>query len=123
MKSRKQLERWLSQEILGRKPQRKPPGKARRTNSLRDEDYKAWIRQQPSEVSGQHGCEAAHTGEDGGMAMKASDDSVIPLRPAEHREYHRIGKHSFADKYGLDYPAIRARLQREWITINERRTA
>jgi hypothetical protein len=114
MKSRHQLEKWLAQEILGKEIPRKPPAKARRTNSIRNEDYKSWIRQQPSVISGHYGCEAAHTGEDGGMAMKASDTTCIPLTPEEHREYHRIGKHSFARKYKLDYPAICARLLREY---------
>jgi hypothetical protein len=98
---------------------RKPPQNARRTNSVRDEDYKAWIRQQPSEVSGHYGCEACHTGEDGGASMKASDTTCIPLTPAEHREYHQIGKHSFALKYRLDYPAICARLHAAYLAIRE----
>lgn len=51
--------------------------------------------------------------------MKASDDSCIPLIPSEHREYHQIGKSAFALKYGLDYAAIRARLNREYRALRE----
>jgi hypothetical protein len=39
---------------------------------------------------------------------------VHPAHTTEHREYHQIGKHTFALKYGLDYPAISARLNRAY---------
>jgi hypothetical protein len=90
-------------------PKRKGP--PRRTNCLRDEAYKAWIRTQPSIVSGLHGCEAAHTGTDGGQSLKASDDTCVPLTPAEHREYHAIGKQSFARRHGVSFGRACARLR------------
>jgi len=85
---------------------RKGPGnrrapKRRRTSVPRNWRYKAWIRTLPSAVSGYHGCEAAHTGSDGGAKLKASDYSCIPLTPREHSEYHQIGKESFERKYGI----------------------
>ena len=118
-KSRKQLEAYLAYQIHGRKlPQSERigprPGPPRRTQAIRDEDYKAWIRTLPSVVSGKQPCEACHVGTDGGASMKASDTTCIPLTPEEHREYHRIGCQSFARKYRLNYARTVARLQRAW---------
>lgn len=48
--------------------------------------------------------------------MKASDYSVIPLTPEEHRDYHRIGKRAFELKYGLDCEALVKRLNTLWFT-------
>jgi hypothetical protein len=98
---------------------RKGPGnrrapKKRRTSCPRDYRYKAWIRTLPSAVSGYHGCEAAHTGSDGGAKMKASDYSCIPLTALEHAEYHQIGKLSFERKYGIDCAAIVERCNGLW---------
>src|SRR5689334_13974397 len=92
----KQLERWLAYMVRGEKPARKPPAKKRRTPP-RDEAYRAWIRSQPCAVCGTHwSVEAAHTGSDGGMRMKASDYSCIPLCVDCHQlapeSYHRIGR-------------------------------
>jgi hypothetical protein len=107
------LRKWLAREVLGKDIGRKPPQKERK-GPARDSDYLAFIRQQPSLVSGQYGCEAAHTGSDGGMSQKASDYSCVPLTPAEHREYHRIGKAAFGRKHGLDYDTCTRRLYAEW---------
>jgi hypothetical protein len=48
------------------------------------------------------------------MSQKASDYSCVPLTPAEHREYHQIGKAAFARKHGLDYDTCARRLYAEW---------
>ncbi len=108
MLSRKKLESWLAREVLGKKPpqlaykaipkKRKGPP---RKGPARSEDYKAWIKQQPSVLSGQYGCDPAHTGKDGGMSMKASDYSCIPLTRAEHEQYHQLGRERFARRHGL----------------------
>jgi hypothetical protein len=62
--------------------------------------------------------EAAHTGTDGGMSMKASDYSCVPLCPDCHTRapgaYHRIGKQAFEREQGLSFAALAAQLQREW---------
>jgi hypothetical protein len=112
-RNRHQLEVYLAREVLGKQLKRKPPQKERK-GPARDSAYLAFIRQQPSLISGQYGCEAAHTGSDGGMSQKASDYSCVPLTPAEHREYHRIGKAAFARKHGLDYDTCARRLYAEW---------
>lgn len=77
--------------------------------------YRQWIRTLPSAVSGiEGGIEAAHTGGDGGMSMKASDYSCIPLTVEEHREYHQIGKSAFEAKHNLDCAVLVRRLNAVW---------
>lgn len=113
MRTKRDLERYLAREILGKELPRKPPTKERH-GPERDADYRAWIRTLPSLVSGLYGCECCHFGTDGGMGQKSSDYSCGPLTPAEHREYHQIGKRAFAAKYALDYARVAARLNAEW---------
>ena len=85
----------------------------------RDEGYEAWIRTLPCcgcAVEGRS--EAAHTGTDGGMSMKASDYSCVPLCADCHTRapgaYHRIGKRAFETARGLRFSALVAQLRREW---------
>jgi hypothetical protein len=63
--------------------------------------------------------EAAHTGTDGGMSMKASDYSCVPLCSDCHTRapgsYHRIGKRAFGRKHQLCFADLTARLEQEWI--------
>jgi hypothetical protein len=119
----KHLEAYLAHVVLGRKlPQRErigprlgPP----RKGPARDEDYKDWIRTLPCCACGVEGrSEAAHTGTDGGMSMKASDYSCVPLCPDCHTQasgaYHRIGRRRFELSHGICFPALVARLQEEW---------
>ena len=62
--------------------------------------------------------EAAHTGSDGGMSMKASDYSVVPLCADRHWQapgaYHRIGKRAFERARDVCLADLVARLQQEW---------
>jgi len=62
--------------------------------------------------------EAAHTGSDGGMSMKASDFSCVPLCADCHRQapgaYHRIGMRTFEQRHGLLMGSVVDRLQQEW---------
>ena len=123
----KQLEAYLALKIHGRKPPQletklqrnakpnaKRPGPPRRTNALRDPEYLAWIRTLPSVISGRTPCDACHTGEDGGMATKASDASCVPMTRDEHQEYHRIGKRAFERLHGVRFAAIARALRRAW---------
>jgi len=100
----KNLEAYLAHVILGRKfPQRErigPRPGAPRKGPARDEEYKAWIRTLDCCACGTPGrSEAAHSGVDGGMSMKASDFSCVPLCAECHTRgplaYHRIGKRAF----------------------------
>src|SRR3954451_24651277 len=99
MRSHRDLESFLAREILGREIARKPPAKERR-GPARDTEYRTWIRTWPCAACGStvH-VEAAHTGNDGGMSIKASDYSCIPLCQDCHRvgsfAYHRLGRAAF----------------------------
>lgn len=117
--SKRQIVRYLRQSLNGdfqhpRAPKKKP----RKTRSARNWKYRAWIRTLPSAVSGLRPCEAAHTGSDGGMRMKSSDYSCIPLRAEEHLEFHRIGKKAFAERYGIDCAEIAQRLNAVWFKFS-----
>lgn len=123
MLSNFQLRKYLAKEILGKDIGRKPPGKARRETPERNEPYKQWIRKQPSLISNQSPCDACHTGSDGGMSQKSSDDTCVPLTRAEHQEYHRIGKAAFERKHGLDLASEVERLNAEYRETRERKRA
>jgi hypothetical protein len=105
--------RWLRWQLTGKHHPRAPRRKLRR-GPERSRKYRAWIRTQPSVVSGLMGCEAAHTGSDGGTSMKASDFTRAPLTIEEHLEYHRIGRGAFEALHGLDFGVTVERLNREW---------
>lgn len=66
---------------------RPPAQKVRRVESKK---YIAWVRDQPSVISGQHGCDPHHiiSVGDGRMGSKASDLLTIPLTRTEHNELH-----------------------------------
>jgi hypothetical protein len=123
----KQLEAYLAFQVHGRKPpqsERKPPRthvRQKRKGPARDSQYLAWIRTLPC-VCGceRRPCDAAHTGTDGGMSMKASDYSCVPLCADCHTQapgaYHRIGKRAFEEQHGFSFAWIVERLNAEWRT-------
>jgi hypothetical protein len=85
----------------------------------RDEEYRAWIRTLACCTCGaEERSEAAHKGEDGGISMKASDYSRVPLCPDCHtRErgvYNRIHKRAFERSHGLSFETLVARLNQKW---------
>jgi hypothetical protein len=104
----KRLEAYLAHVILGRKlPQQErigPRSGPPRKGPVRDED-EAWIRTLACCACGHPAPnEAAHTGIDGGMSMKVSDYSCVPLCSDCHTcgalAYHRIGKRDFERQRG-----------------------
>jgi hypothetical protein len=120
-----QLRRWLAREILDKDIGRKPPQKERR-GPARDSRYRAWIRTLPCAACGcSWNVEAAHTGSDGGMSMKASDYSCIPLCTNCHTmatdSYHRIsgGRQGFEISRGIVIAELVARLNRVWFALSE----
>jgi len=60
----------------------------------KDPKYLAWIRKQPCVITGRTPCEAHHT-QTGGMGMKGSDYSALPLHHAEHQRCHQGGAITF----------------------------
>jgi len=59
-----------------------------------------------------------HTEKDGGVRMKASDYSCVPLCSDCHTQapgaYHRVGKRAFELRHGICFAGIVAQLNREW---------
>ncbi|MGO9893603.1 MAG: hypothetical protein ACLPX8_05230 [Bryobacteraceae bacterium] len=109
--------RYLRYAIHGETQRPRAPRRPARRGPARNWKYRAWIRSLPSAVSGLPGCEAAHTGTDGGMRQKASDYSCVPLTPEEHIEYHRVGKREFERATGLDCGHLVQRLNRDWFRL------
>lgn len=69
---------------------------------------RAWIRKQPCALLyWGNGClghtEAAHLPR---VKQHGDVQNLIPLCAGHHREQHRIGIASFAEKYGLDLEAL-----------------
>jgi hypothetical protein len=118
MFTEQQLRSYLAWAVYGRKPPRRASTPTRK-GPPRNEVYKAWIRTLPCCACGVEGrSEAAHTGSDGGMSIKASDYSCVPLCPDCHTQapgaYHRVGKRAFERRHGLSFAGVVDRLQREW---------
>ena len=114
--SRSRLADFLMYAIHGvNTPYRRRSGRrSDRRGPARSWKYRAWIRSLPSVVSGWNGCEAAHTGDDGGMGQKPSDFTCIPLTPVEHRLYHQIGRERFEVRFGLNCRELVKRLNHAW---------
>jgi hypothetical protein len=80
------------------------------TASFKDAAHLAFIRNLPSVVSGEFGCEAAHirTGsaqhnkKKTGGSQKSSDCWTLPLTPDEHREQHGMNEMEFWRRHGID---------------------
>jgi hypothetical protein len=118
MLTRKQTEAYLAWAIHGRKPQRRAQSSIRK-GPPRDEDYKQWIRTLACIACGVQGrSEAAHTGSDGGISMKASDYSCVPLCTDCHTQapgaYHRIGKRAFEQLHRISFAEVVSQLNQEW---------
>lgn len=78
---------WLAASLTARFTAFSRSGPPRK-GALRDEEYKDWIRTLACCASGVEGrSEAAHTGTDGGMSMKASDAGYppCPANPGQQR--------------------------------------
>ena len=119
MLSGRQLRSYLDYTVHGRKPMGQAKTVKARRGPPRDMVYKAWIRTLPCQVCGREGAsEAAHTGDDGGMSMKASDYSCIPLCSDCHTQapgaYHRVGRRAFEQRHGLRCAGIAPQLNRKW---------
>lgn len=83
--------------------------------TIKDPKYLAWIESLCCMLCGlpDRGCKKA--GSDahhiplkghGSMSGKTDDTRAVPLCNEQHREYHQIGRDTFAEKYNLNYEAI-----------------
>ena len=68
--------------------------------TAKDHRYLAWIRKQPCVITGKTPCHAHHT-DTGGVGMKGSDYSAVPLYHTEHRRCHDVGNKTFWASYDL----------------------
>jgi hypothetical protein len=106
-----------------RKPARKEHG-----GPARNWKYKLWIRSLPCAICGLEPCgEAAHTGNDGGMAEKSSDYSCIPLCADCHRfgveSYHVLGRGAWEARHAVDARELVRRLSSFWFRERAQRQA
>jgi hypothetical protein len=107
-------------EVHGVDIPRKPPKRASilgTRKTARSWRYLAWIRSLPCAVCGAH-AEAAHTGSDGGMSIKSSDWSCVPLCTSHHQEYHQIGRGGVENKYGIYFADIVRKLNHFWFDFS-----
>lgn len=111
---------WMFHEVHGRWPDRKKPRRRiLRMGPARNWRYRGWIRSLPSCLSHRIGCEAAHTGSDGGMSIKATDYSCVPLTPEEHRLYHQHGRAWMEARFRVSFKAIVRELNRHWFEFSK----
>jgi len=54
----------------------------------------------------------------GSMASRTDDTRAIPLCNHHHREFHQIGRDSFAKKHSIDYEILIEALNKCWENIN-----
>jgi hypothetical protein len=114
------LHSWLMYQVHGvRLPRQR---RQRRRGPDQAEDYRDWVRQQPSAVSeSTRAIEACHTGPHG-FWQKSSGYTCIPLTHEEHMELQRIGPRKFQEKYRIDFEVIIEGLFTEWSEIQARRS-
>jgi hypothetical protein len=80
----------------------------------RDKAYLKWIDTLPCIVKGCVTNATHHHVETGGKGFKCSDYRTIPLCYPHHFQLHRIGRHSFAALYGINYEKELIRLNALW---------
>ena len=86
--------------------------KFRRREGFRSSEYLAFVSGKPCIVHGSPG-EAHHYGDmtDGrGTGHKASDQKLVPVCHACHREVEKLGRKKFESRYGVDFDAVSQRL-------------
>jgi len=114
--------RALYKAVHGRMPARKAPRRRsalHQVGSARSWQYRGWVRSLPCAVCGATDrVEAAHTGSDGGMRLKASDYSCIPLCTCCHTfgadSYHVLGRERFEGRHGLAIGELVRELNHAW---------
>jgi len=112
------LGNWLMFRVHGETVHPRRPRRTRRAKPARNWKYRAWIRSLPCLVCGREPSEAAHTGSEGGLQLKASDLSCVPLCTRHHTmypdSYHRLGRAGFEALHQVDCRELVRRLNRDW---------
>lgn len=114
---------WLMYRVHGKTVH---PRKTRRTRArrgpARNWKYRAWIRTLPCLVCGREPSEAAHTGSEGGLQLKASDYSCVPICMQCHTmapdSYHRLGRVGFEAVHQVDCRELVRRLNHDWFAYS-----
>ena len=113
-------------EVHGVDIPRKPPKRASilgTKKTARSWRYLAWIRSLPCAICGAVPSEAAHTG-NGGMRIKASDYSTVPLCSEHHTaaadSYHNLGKAAFELRHNVQFAKLVKRLNSLWFDPENR---
>jgi hypothetical protein len=77
----------------------------------------AWVREQPSIVSGRTPCTVAHVKTRG----SGGDDffNVVPLTAAEHRIQEDLPQREFEERYGVDLQEVAFQVTRKYLKKNK----
>jgi hypothetical protein len=70
--------------------------------TVRDEDYLAWVRDQGCAVCTASSLSDPHHLDSGVMGSKGDDWTALPMCRACHREYHDIGHNTFEKRHYID---------------------
>jgi len=92
---------------------------------IRDSKYLAFIRTIPCLVCRHRGVVHAHHAETGGMGIKASDYTAIPLCVKHHTSgsdaVHNLGTGKFITKFNINLPETYKKLYEMYCTKNKKR--
>jgi len=72
------------------------------THTVRDEDYLAWVRDQPCAVCADSAPSDPHHLDSGIMGSKGDDWTALPLCRECHRAYHDEGHDTFQTQHSVD---------------------
>lgn len=85
-----------------------------KTKSARSPEYLDYIRSCKCYVCEAWPIEPHHTGK-GGVGLKGSDFTAIPLCPRHHRAFHDMGIETFEKKYQLAISVVVLRYLEYWL--------
>lgn len=102
------------------KMRKRPRMGVRQPSQIRCAGHLQWVRRHACCIDGKAGHQCvgkivahhAREGADGGMGLKPSDSTTVPLCDMAHGIVHQIGWQSFEARYGVDLSKIAAELWR-----------
>jgi hypothetical protein len=81
--------------------------------TFRSKSYLQFIRSQPCIICGKKS--EAHHSETGGMGIKASDLTAIPLCRFHHTQWHTIGRQTFLSRYDINITHLQLVCMMEYV--------